>query len=191
MPSEWLTSVLPVVSAIAGGVVGGATTQGFTLWRERRQINDRRKNDRKFIGAELIVRLRELSYRCREVGFDIGIFANGPGPGEYEIVPECQVGDFLLDDVKGDWTTLPGEILLRIRELPLRLQELERWLMNFDEVHGDPPDNEEYFKHRRELYTYLSQEIDSLTDKLCQECGLPQSYLYPLFIADEKDIVTP
>lgn len=130
-----------------------------------------------FIGGELILRLIELGYQCREAGDDNGTptMVNG----QQEDIVTTHVEDFSLGDVQGKWESLPPDLQFRIREIPSRLKEIDRWLERFYEIHYSPPENSEYFGHRHDLYYGIVNSVEELIEILRNICKLPKSDLYP------------
>ena len=170
-----ITAVLPAGAAF-GGVWYG---QWRITQREKKVAERKRESDRAFIGAQLIVRLRELIYWCDQAVSDIGVPANTrSGQGWVQIPdPAISVTDFVLEDVRGDWSALSPELNLRILEIPLRLTELDRYLSHYQDKMCNPPEHKEYFGERRRCYRGLTTQLDMLCTQLSKECKLPESYL--------------
>lgn len=93
-----MTDYIPTILGALGAIAGGAATQCFTLWRESHSGNKARFRDMQFIGGELIIRLIELRYQCREAGDDNGTptMVNG----QQEDIVTTHVEDFSLGDVQ-------------------------------------------------------------------------------------------
>ncbi|WP_208952374.1 hypothetical protein [Rahnella sp. ChDrAdgB13] len=172
-----MTDYIPTILGALGAIAGGAATQCFTLWRESHSGNKARFRDMQFIGGELIIRLIELRYQCREAGDDNGTptMVNG----QQEDIVTTHVEDFSLGDVQGKWESLPPDLQFRIREIPSRLKEIDRWLERFYEIHYSPPENSEYFGHRYDLYYGIVNSVEELIEILRNICKLPKSDLYP------------
>lgn len=170
--SAWI----PVASAFIGGVLaiaGGVVTQLIIACKEKKAQEMKVAAERAFIGAGLILFLREYSYQCNRVSSDSGELRPVAG-GEMEQTPIYQPLFPAIEDIEGNWTVIPGELLLRIRQIPMSQQRHERYLTVEKDVHDDYPQHNAYFKERTARYTKLSNECSILERELRQLCGFPQ-----------------
>lgn len=153
------TSALGGALAIAGGVV----TQLLIARNESGANAKRLASDRAFIGSQAIVVLAEYRDICYE-------FSCNPGEESRIQNPRPGVPDF--SEVKGDWTSLDGELLLRIHRLPLLRRQYGREL---DEV-LDKLTEVEYLSNATTLFQQLSDECDALIELLMLKCNLPSPW---------------
>ncbi|MGC0784009.1 hypothetical protein [Pantoea agglomerans] len=153
------TSALGGALAIAGGVV----TQLLIARNETGANAKRLASDRAFIGSQAMIVLAEYRDICYEFSFN---------PGEESIIlnPKPGVPDF--SKVKGDWTSLDGELLLRIHRLPLLHRQYEREL---DDV-LDKLTEVEYLSDATTRFRQLSNECDALIELLMHKCNLPSPW---------------
>lgn len=108
-----LAQWIPVISTLAGGALGFIGSVVTLRWNGRAARNDaerKRASDRALIGSQLLVLLAEYREAC-------STFASNPGSTKTSLAPPPDVPAF--DNVKGDWTGLDGELLLRLHRLPL------------------------------------------------------------------------
>lgn len=153
------TSALGGALAIAGGVV----TQLLTARNETGANAKRLASDRAFIGSQAMVVLAEYRDICYE-------FSCYPGEESRMMNPRPGVPDF--SGVKGDWTSLDGELLLRIHRLPLLHRQYEREL---DEVLNNLTEVE-YLSDATTRFRLLSDECDALIELLMHKCNLPSPW---------------
>lgn len=164
--ADWVTGVIAGVS----GIAGGAATQWFTLIKESRVSKKARFRDMQFIGVELLLKLTELSEHCRKLSNNYGEAYFDSRNGQEETVPSVPVRGFTLEGIQGKWDALPAELLFRIRELPLTLASIERFMgdvAKYDESH--------YFNRRMDIYGKQAVRIEALTEQLRVRCQLPEN----------------
>lgn len=164
---DWIKVVVGGVSAI----VGGAATQGFALWKEYHASKKAQFRDMQFIGVELLLKLAELSEHCRKISHDFGEPYFDMDNGQETSVISVHAGSFTLKDIQGKWDALPAELLFSVRELPLALTRIERFL---GEVAEHEEDN--FFTRRREMYGKQAARIEALTERLRVRCELPEDH---------------
>lgn len=166
---------VPVFSAFIGGlmaIAGGIVTQWFIARKEKNEKVQKLASDRAFIGAGLILYLKECRYQFNLVASDSGEYRNQANEEMVRIpTRHAQLPD--ISDIEGDWAVLPGELLLRIRQLSLRQQSTERYLEVERDVHDDYPENASYFRERRARYRHLSEECAELEKEIRALCDLP------------------
>lgn len=114
---------VPVVSSAIGGIMaitGGIVTQLIIAGKEKRAHERKIASERAYLGSQLLVSLMEFRDRCRD-------FADCPAwPGM--MIPE-HPSILYLGTVNGDWSVLPGALLLRTRRLPVLQEKLIRSLI--------------------------------------------------------------
>lgn len=174
--SEFLVWV-PVVSSAVGGVMaiaGGVVTQVIIACKEKKAQAKMLASERAFIGAGLILYLKEYRYQCNRIASDTGELRPAAG-GELERVPVRYPLLPLMEDVEGNWTVIPGALMLRIRQLPLSQQAHERYLAIEKDVHDDYPEHHSFYRERQARYRKLAAECTWLEQELRQLCGLPMT----------------
>ncbi|MBD8109328.1 hypothetical protein [Erwinia persicina] len=154
------TSALGGALAIAGGVV----TQLLIARKESGANAKRLASDRAFIGSQAIVVLAEYRDICYEFSCN---------PGEEGRILYSRPGEPDFSEVKGDWTSLDGELLLRVHRLPLLRRQYGREL---NEV-LDKLSEVEYLPSAATLFRKLSDECDVLIELLMLKCNLPSPWI--------------
>ncbi|MEG5552327.1 hypothetical protein UXO11_22375 [Enterobacter wuhouensis] len=180
--SDGLSIWVPVASAFVGGIMaiaGGVITQVIIAYREQKARDKKLASDRAFIGAGLVLFLKEFRYQCNRIASDTGELRPASG-GELNRFPVYQPLLPELKDVEGDWTVIPGALLLRVRHLPLSQRAYERYLDVEKEVHDDYPDHQSYYHERRARYRKLSDECTMLEKELRQLCGFHRVTIRPV-----------
>ena len=165
-----LAQWIPVISTLAGGALGFLGSIVTLRWNgrtARKEAERKRASDRAFIGSQLLVLLAEYREACSS-------FATDPGSTKTSLPPPPDV--LALNNVKGDWTVLDGELLLRLHRLPLIHRQ---YLHNLDQA-MDILGPEHYLKDASSLFTKLSDECDYLISFLVRQCRLPS----PLVLSD-------
>jgi len=154
------TSALGGALAIAGGVV----TQLLIARKESGANAKRLASDRAFIGSQAIVGLAQYRDICYEFSCN---------PGEESRFRNPRPGEPDFSEVKGDWTSLDGELLLRVHRLPLLRRQYGREL---DEV-LDKLSDVEYLPDAATRFRKLSDECDALIELLMLKCNLPSPWI--------------
>ncbi|MNB66338.1 hypothetical protein D3C81_169170 [compost metagenome] len=155
---------VPVVSSAVGGIMaitGGIVTQLIIAGKEKRAHERKIASERAYLGSQLLVSLMEFRDRCRD-------FADCPAwPGM--MIPE-HPSILYLGTVNGDWSVLPGALLLRTRRLPVLQEKINPFLDHCFEKHGG---GTEYVAIATERYRVLEGECTALITELGVLCRLP------------------
>ncbi|MGC6657629.1 hypothetical protein [Pantoea sp. EEL5] len=154
------TAALGGALAIAGGVV----TQWLSARKESVENAQRLASDRAFIGSQVIIILAEYRDICYEFSCD---------PGEESRIMNPRPGMPDFSGVKGDWTSLDGELLLRVHRLPLLRRQYEREL---NEV-LDKLSEVEYLPNATTLFRKLYDECDAIIALMMIKCSLPSPWV--------------
>ncbi len=126
-----LTDWGPLMPSLIGGgmaIAGGLMTQWVIARKEHRKHEREQASARAYIGAELITALEELAHRCTKAADEAQgacetLEGAGPGHGDH---PYCMVYPFELNMIRGDWSVLPGQLTLQIRQLSRKVTENEQ-----------------------------------------------------------------
>ncbi|HEY2452392.1 MAG TPA: hypothetical protein VGI71_07185 [Scandinavium sp.] len=155
---------VPVVSSAVGGIMaitGGIVTQLIIAGKEKRARERKVASERAYLGSQLLVSLMDFRDCCRD-------FADCPGwPGM--MIPELP-SILYLGTVNGDWSVLPGALLLRIRRLPMLQEKINPFLVHSFEIHGS---GAEYVAIATERYRVLEGECTALITEPGALCRLP------------------
>lgn len=81
-----------------------------------------------------------------------------------------------FEDTDGDWSVLPGALLLRIRRLPLLQKKLNQTIRDYFEEYGA---DFGYSAVATDRYRKPGQECESLVTELCILCRLPSDVYFP------------
>lgn len=128
-------------------------------------------SERAFLGAGLILYLKECRFQLNQVATDHGDYLDKPGeelvrvPLRHAILPD-------ISAIEGDWKVLPGPLLLQIRSIAFSQQGHERYLVNLHDLADGSPEYKEYFTERRERYRKLAGRCAALEDELRVLCAL-------------------
>ena len=168
---------VPVVSSIIGGVmaIGGVVvTQWIIARREHKAQSKKLASERAFIGAGLVLYLQECHHQFTLVANDNGEYRESPG-SERERVKVHDADLPNISEIEGDWTVLPGQLLLRIREISRNVAAHDRYISQVYENKCDYPEHKETFKERRRRYQTLANQCASLENELRTLCGFPDA----------------
>ena len=125
-------SLLPqIITAVssAGAALGGVyLAHYFTRRREERAAAAKQISERLFIATELVFLLEQFAGGCVRVAYDSG-YKDVNKQSRFRENTPCI--DFTA--ISGDWRTLPGMLMYRIREISLLQDETERFLSHLAE----------------------------------------------------------
>lgn len=166
---------IPVVSSFVGGLmaIGGVVvTQLIIACREQKTQNKKLASERAFIGAGLILYLQECHHQFTLVANDDGEYRDLPSGEQNRVtVHDTDLPD--ISAIEGDWTVLPGQLLLRIREIPFRVQAHERYLSEVYHNELDHPEHTKVFQERCKRYQTLANACVDMENELRELCDLP------------------
>ncbi|WP_052012506.1 hypothetical protein [Pectobacterium betavasculorum] len=163
-----------IITAIssAGAALGGVgLSHHFTRKREEATATRKRKEEHLFITTELVFLLERFADECSQVAADSG---EPDLQGEYSV--SVQPPKLKMDEVTGDWRTLPVRIMYRIRELPILQNEANRFIASISEYDWAPFYNDS-FKERQYQYARLGLKALILAIRLRKTAGLPSTRL--------------
>lgn len=155
----------------AAAILAVMLTHQFTLRREKLASEEQLSRERHFIATELIFMLEQFAQGCARVARDEG---EPDLQGEYSI--SVAVPELKMDDITGDWRTLPALIMYRIRELPILLNDAIRYIAGISE-YDSPPDYTDSFRERQYQYARLGLKALILSHRLRKLARLPGTRL--------------
>ncbi|HFQ3272321.1 TPA: hypothetical protein ACG7PQ_005123 [Klebsiella pneumoniae] len=168
---------IPVVSSFVGGLmaIGGVVvTQLIIACREQKAQNKKLASERAFIGAGLILYLQECCHQFTLVANDDGEYRDSQNGERVRVtVHHADLPD--ISAIEGDWTVLPGQLLLRIREIPRNAEVHDRYIALVHENELDYPEHTKVFQERRRRYQNLANQCVSLENELRTLCGFPDA----------------
>ncbi|MCU7369255.1 hypothetical protein N5E15_22015 [Pantoea stewartii] len=180
--TDGINAWVPVFAALAGGLLTGSLsfftnrqTHRQNIEREAQaaahrlqhenQLSDRKvASQRAYIGSQLIVILAGYREACAD-------FARCPVKDDVAY-PSPEAPDF--SGVKGDWTVLEGELLLRIHRLVFTRTRND---LELKAVFSEFADGQEYLSGVSQLYDAVTGECDRIISELCALCDLPSPWL--------------
>lgn len=129
-------------------------------------------SERAFIGAGLILYLQECRHQFTLVANDDGEYRDSQNGERNRItVHHADLPD--ISAIEGDWTVLPGQLLLRIREIPFSVQAHDRYLSELYENELDYPEHTKSFQERCRRYIALANQCAYIENELRTLCDLP------------------
>lgn len=171
--ADGISGWVPVVSSFIGGAmaIGGVVvTQWITARREHLAQSKKLATERAFIGAGLVLYLQECHHQFTQVANDNGEYRDSQN-GERNRVTTYQADLPDISAIEGDWTVLPGQLHLRIREIPRIMAAHARYISQVYENKCDYPEHKEFFKERRRRYQTLANQCVCLENELRTLCG--------------------
>lgn len=173
--SDGLSIWVPVASAFVGGIMaitGGVVTQLIIACREQKAQQQKLASDRAFIGAGLILYLQDCRHQFTLVANDDGEYRDSQNGERVRVtVHHADLPDISV--IEGDWTVLPGQLLLQIREIPRNAEVHDRYIALVHENVLDHPEHTKVFEERRRRYQTLASQCAGLEDELRTLCDLP------------------
>ncbi|MHA1081452.1 hypothetical protein ACR9HU_24825 (plasmid) [Enterobacter ludwigii] len=167
---------VPVLTALAG-ICGALGSQyvSHLLIRKREEKTRKQKlaSDMAFIGASLVIYLEECHHQFTLVANDYGE-SNG-WDGYVQRHPLSHVNLPVISAVEGNWTVLPGQLMLRIREIPHNVAKIDHDLELIKDNELDYPDHTRFFKERRQRYQDLANQCVVLENELRTLCDFPDA----------------
>lgn len=170
-PGIWgnvTTGLITAGAAIAAVML----THRFTLKREKQASEEKLNRERYFIATELVFLLEQYAEESARVAADAG--DDNP---QTEREPTVDYPTLTLTAVSGDWRTLSGSLMYRIRQLPVLQNEAMRTIAGkgaFDH----PPFYSDYFRERQYQFARLGVKAVILAMRLRKSVGLPESCLH-------------
>jgi len=184
-----ISAWVPVISTLAGGTIAGAvallvsrlnhryarereeTAAAERLRNETRASEEKLARERLFIATELVFLLEQYAEESARVAADAG--DDNP---QTEREPTVEYPDLALTAVSGDWRTLRGSLMYRIRQLPVLQNEAIRTIRGVVE-YDHPPHYSDYFRERQYQFARLGMKAVILAMRLRKSTGLPESRL--------------
>lgn len=150
--AETVFTAWPVLAAtvtVTGGLLVVILTHHFTRRRELQMLEEKRRREKedagekreaelRYISTGLIFRLEEFAQKCALVAADYGVALRE----DAELVASVSEPVLTLEDIDGEWKSVPPELRYFVRELPVRPKAVGAVL---DEVYDnlwEPPDND-------------------------------------------------
>ena len=183
--SEWM----PVIQTLSGAVLAGTVAIGvswlnhrFARDREENMMADRRRQERElkqekyeqellFIATELVFLLEEFAEGSASAATDSGCEDN---EGILRVTVERP--DINFSQVSGDWRVLPPKLMYRIRELPILLNEADKYVESAWD-NDWPPDFSRTFEERQYQYSRAGLKALFSAIRLRKLAGLPPTRL--------------
>lgn len=169
-PGIWgnvATAIITAGAAIAAVML----THRFTLRREKRASDEKLKREQHFIATELVFLLEEFAEGCARAATDTGCT-----DAEGVLHVSVDRPDIDLTQVAGDWRVLPAVLMYRIRELPILVNEADKYV---DSARDNdwPPDYSRMFEERQ--YQYARTGLKALISaiRLRKLVGMPGTRL--------------
>ena len=158
----------------AGAALGGVLlTQHRIDKRERAAAAKKADEERLFISTELVFVLEKFVEECVQVALDEG----APHRDNEVYYAKIKQPELILEGVSGDWRTLPAPNMYRIRELPVLLNEANKYLDDFWLSGWEPPENTAFFQARQYQFARLGIKALILSIRLRRLTGLPPTRL--------------
>lgn len=141
--------------------------------REKEDAAEKRKGEFRYISTELNFRLEEFAQKCALVAVD-----NGYEPQEgAELIADAPCPVLTLEDIDGEWKSIPAGLLYLIREQPVRLKGIHPLLKDIYDYDYDPPENSHWFSERQKQYAAAGLRALRLARRLRSLGGYPQTRL--------------
>lgn len=185
--TETVFSAWPVVAAaitVSGGWVAVKYTHYHTRKRELEMLEEKRRREKedteqkresefRYIVIELIFRLEEFAQKCALVAADDGIAPQV----DAELVASVADPVLTLEDIDGEWKSIPPGLLYFIRELPVRQRSIRPVLEEVNDKLWDPPENAHWFDERQRQYARIGLSSIRLVRRLRRLGGYPETRL--------------
>lgn len=169
-PGIWgnvATAIITAGAAIAAVML----THRFTLRREKRAAEKKMRQARQFIAIELIFLLEEFAEGCARAATDTGHADN-----EGILRVSAERPDIDLTQIAGDWRVLPAALMYRIRELPILVNEADKYVASAWD-NDWPPDYSRTFEERQYQYSRVGLKALFSAIRLRKLVGLPGTRL--------------
>lgn len=95
--------------------------------REKEDAGEKREAEFRYINTELIFRQEEFAQKCALVVADYGVALRE----DADLAASVSEPVLTLEDIDGEWKSVPPELLYFILELPVRLRAVGLFLMKF------------------------------------------------------------
>ncbi|MBM7345048.1 hypothetical protein [Pantoea coffeiphila] len=152
-----------------------ALTHHFTRRHERQTAEEKRQEERLFIGIELVTVLEHFALCCADVAHDRGKRETDPLTGASRLVPAMSEPVVDYSALTGEWKVLPTVLMYHLRELPLSVRQTAQLLARYHALND--PYHIRYFSYRRWHYARAGLRAILLSAKLRGLCSLPASRL--------------
>jgi len=177
MPTEWLSVVPNVITAVSG--LAGVALGGFlTSNRDRSREAASNAKAANYLAILVVAHLDRFVDGCVNVVGDDGTSYGQPAGegGVHEPTVDRPKFDPLAIDV--DWKSLPADLLYPILNLPYQIETLEHHIGAVAEF-DHPPDYVDTFWARQHGYALLGLRVSSLATRLRDYANLPALPLPP------------
>lgn len=185
--AETVFTAWPVVATavtVTGGLLVVILTHHFTRRRELQMLEEKRRREKedagekreaefRYISTELIFRLEEFAQKCALVAVDHGY---EPQVGA-ELITNAPSPVLTLEDIGGEWKSIPAGLLYLIREQPVRQRAIGPVLAEVYDKLWDPPENIHWFRERQKQYAAAGHRALRLAQRLRRLGGYPQTRL--------------
>ncbi|MFT4291017.1 hypothetical protein [Enterobacter sp.] len=186
---QGVSAWIPVISALAGGVLTGgvallvcrvnhryalereAAAAAERLRHEQQQTEDKRQKELLYISTELVFVLERFAQGCARVATDDGERDKQDFMRATVIRPELD-----LNVITGDWRALEPGLAYAIRELPVVKEWSDREIAGMEESEG-PPDYTHTMWERKYLYARLGLKAVLQARRLRKLACLPDTRL--------------
>lgn len=139
---------------------------------EQAAAEEKRQTDLRFISVEIIFMLEEFAQRCADVSQDYG----EPDRDGYHIAV-FPSPDISFTGVKGDWKSLPPQLMYAVLELPVLRQDAVLRIGNETTHMSHPPEDRPSKEVRQKHFALLGYRACVLACRLRLLSGFPASEL--------------
>lgn len=152
--TETFFTAWPVVASaftVTGGLIAVKLTHHYTHTRELQMLEEKQRREKK-----------DVAEKCAFVAADSGI---QPLKDE-EWVASTPTPVLTLEDIDGEWKSIPASQLYLIRELPARQRTIASYLVVVNENRWEPPENKPWFDERKKQYAWIGLRAIRLARRL-------------------------
>lgn len=163
--------IITAVSSAGAALIGVWYGQWLITRREAKTAAAKKDSERLFIATELVFILEEFAEGCARAATDTGHADN-----EGILRVSAERPDIDLTQVAGDWRVLPAALMYRIRELPILVNEADKYVASVWE-HDWSPDYSRTFEERQYQYARAGLKALFSAIRLRRLVGLPGTRL--------------
>lgn len=163
--------IITAVSSAGAAFIGVWYGQWLITRREAKTAAAKKDSERLFIATELVFILEEFAEGCARAATDTGHADN-----EGILRVSAERPDIDLTQVADDWSVLPAALMYRIRELPILVNEADKYVASVWE-HDWSPDYSRTFEERQYQYARAGLKALFSAIRLRRLVGLPGTRL--------------
>lgn len=170
MDNNYAAPIIGFSGVIVGGII--ATLKDWFF--ERRRQN----KIKQYTALQLLFLIEEFIDGCTSVVLD-----NGESDGQINDdgcrYPQITPPTINYASIDVNWTSIPIELAYDLLNLPVEINNENRYLSNVSEYESTPPDHQELFDARVLVYSKFGIKANSIASSLRKICNAPIEAIAP------------